>query len=441
MTVNRMSKNSLATPTKYRNFRAGNVEVTGGILSEDATYFYRTFTSSGTLGIAGGSLQADVLIISGGGAGGWGYGSSRGGAGGGAGGMRSFFGVNLNGNTIVTVGAGGPVIYGNGASPSGNSSSISTYSTTGGGGGARGAGQDGGSGGSGGGNGGYSALAGNGIIGEGNAGYLSAGTSSRVGSGGGGKGAAATGQAGGAGVTDAMSNTTTVFATGGTGGSASSAEVGSAGTPNTGNGGNGGGGNASVGVDGGTGGAGGSGLVVVRYAKSSITSTFADYELIGTVNVAGSTSTVTFTGIPQNYKHLQVRGAARSDVASGYVDTRIKFNGDATAGNYSTHEVYGAGASAAAGGAGSYYPAGIAYSAGSSSATGIFGAIMIDIPDYANTFKAKVARCISGVVGSSNLIDIRSVGWYQTPAIATIELNTSGNFVAGSTFSLFGIRG
>ena len=44
--------------------------VTGGTLSSDATYYYRTFTSNGTLGITVASLTADVLVIAGGASGG-----------------------------------------------------------------------------------------------------------------------------------------------------------------------------------------------------------------------------------------------------------------------------------------------------------------------------------------------------------------------------------
>ena len=43
--------------------------VTGGTLSSDTTYYYRAFTSSGTLGITGGTLSCDVLVVAGGGSG------------------------------------------------------------------------------------------------------------------------------------------------------------------------------------------------------------------------------------------------------------------------------------------------------------------------------------------------------------------------------------
>ena len=59
--------------------------VSGGVLTSDATYYYRTFTSTGTLSITGSSLVADVLCLAGGGSGGTitvGLWSGAGGAGG-----------------------------------------------------------------------------------------------------------------------------------------------------------------------------------------------------------------------------------------------------------------------------------------------------------------------------------------------------------------------
>jgi len=61
------------------------VTITGGTLTSDATYNYRTFTSTGNLVISGGSLTADILVIAGGGGGG-----AASGDGGGAGGILAF---------------------------------------------------------------------------------------------------------------------------------------------------------------------------------------------------------------------------------------------------------------------------------------------------------------------------------------------------------------
>ena len=44
--------------------------VTGGTLTSDSTYFYRSFTGNGTLSIADADLLCDFLVIGGGGGGG-----------------------------------------------------------------------------------------------------------------------------------------------------------------------------------------------------------------------------------------------------------------------------------------------------------------------------------------------------------------------------------
>ena len=51
-------------------FSVSKPTVTGGTLTSDATYYYRTFTSSSNLGVTGGTLTADCMVIAGGGAGG-----------------------------------------------------------------------------------------------------------------------------------------------------------------------------------------------------------------------------------------------------------------------------------------------------------------------------------------------------------------------------------
>jgi hypothetical protein len=83
-------------------------QITGGTLSSDSTYYYRTFIANGTLSVNGNLSSADILSIAGGGAGGAGFGTSACGGGGGAGGLLYNSSVSLpNNNYTVTVGAGG----------------------------------------------------------------------------------------------------------------------------------------------------------------------------------------------------------------------------------------------------------------------------------------------------------------------------------------------
>lgn len=249
--------------------------VTGGTLTSDATYYYRTFTSNGTLGISNASLTADVLVVAGGGGGGGGVNgglSRRRGGGGGAGGLRYLSSQTLSvGNTSITIGAGGASTPTNGS----NTSFGATTSTGGGAGAdARNSIYNGSSGGSGGGSGvamsdttnrvTNTGTGGAGTSGQGNAGGNSPAFDTAItdwggagGGGAGGVGATSTGNgpaAGGAGATYFG----TTYSVGGTGTNNSTS-----GGSNTGNGGNGT-------ILGGAGGAGGSGIVVVRYTRSQV---------------------------------------------------------------------------------------------------------------------------------------------------------------------------
>jgi hypothetical protein len=174
-------------------------------------------------------------------------------------------------------------------------------------------------------------------------------------------------------------------------------------------------------------------------------STAGDYELISTTVLSSSQSTVTFSGLNTSasaYKHLQIRAVSRTDVASVYVDTRLRFNGD-TGSNYASHELYASG-SGSVGSSGSINQtvASCGHSAGSSAAANIFAAFTVDIFDFSSTTKNKVLRGLTGIAASSNLIDFRSALWNSTNAITSIEINlASGNFVSGSRYSLYGLRG
>ncbi len=115
----------------FGRFGVSKPVVSGGTLSSDDTYFYRTFTSNGTLEIAGSPLTCDVLII---GAGGACYSAPAvdpNGAGGGAGAGGAVYGVNRlidPSSYAIVVGAGGSNSGGTG----GNNSTFNSIIAKGG---------------------------------------------------------------------------------------------------------------------------------------------------------------------------------------------------------------------------------------------------------------------------------------------------------------------
>ncbi len=163
------------------------------------------------------------------------------------------------------------------------------------------------------------------------------------------------------------------------------------------------------------------------------------YDALATVTVgATSVPTITFAGIPSNYKHLQVRLFAKyTGLGAGY----MRFNTDAAA-NYSIHNIHGDGVSSPVGAMGtantnSYYYTG---AAGTKDTT--FNVAIIDIFDYANTSKFKTARGLYGWDNNgTGYVEFNSGNWRNLNAISSIDLTSSaGNFAQYSQIELYGVK-
>ena len=170
-----------------------------------------------------------------------------------------------------------------------------------------------------------------------------------------------------------------------------------------------------------------------------------DFESIATTVLSSSTGTVTFSSIPQTYKHLQLRVIGKTDRALNRDSFRIQFNSDATTSNYRSHFLYGNGASTSSADEGGT-AGGVHYRlAGNSGATNIFGVSIVDVLDYANTNKYKTTRCLGGLDlnGADGEMYLGSAVWLSSSAITsfTIVPNTGTNFVQYSHFALYGIKG
>ena len=184
-------------------------------------------------------------------------------------------------------------------------------------------------------------------------------------------------------------------------------------------------------------------------ASNSITATAppASFESIATVSVgSGGSGTISFTSIPSTYKHLQLRLIARTDRSgSPSANTVWRFNSD-TATNYSQHGITGNGTSASAFNSVSATSLGFDRIAGATAGASMFGAIIVDILDYADTNKYKTARGLGGLeinTGNSEVY-YQSGAWRSTSAINRIDITSVAgtvNFVQYSQFALYGIKG
>ena len=163
-----------------------------------------------------------------------------------------------------------------------------------------------------------------------------------------------------------------------------------------------------------------------------------DYESIATTTVgAGGTPSITFSSIPSTYTHLQIRGIGKYAVTGD--TTLLRINSD-TGNNYTRHRLTGTGSAATAAGSGTNNS--LVLASDVPTATSTFGAVIIDILDYANTNKYKTFRSLTGhETNSAGVIELKSGLWINTSAITTILLYPSaGNFEQYSSFALYGIK-
>lgn len=178
-----------------------------------------------------------------------------------------------------------------------------------------------------------------------------------------------------------------------------------------------------------------SGLSGDKYPNLMADNTFME-PIATTLVGAGGSSSVTFSNIPQGYKHLQIRALQRNTTTA---TTNMRFNSD-TGSNYSRHYLYGGGASAVgAAGSANQTNIGVLYNESTTYAS----VSVIDILDYTNQNKYKTVRSLNGWdANGSGYVFFYSGCWLNTTPINQISLTPDGGNLAQYTrFSLYGIRG
>lgn len=169
-------------------------------------------------------------------------------------------------------------------------------------------------------------------------------------------------------------------------------------------------------------------------------------ELISTQILGTAAATITFSSIPQTYKHLQVRVVGRfSANSSGNVDLSMRVNGDTVSGHYAWHQLIGNGSSATFNTATStnYIAAGVVPN--NLATTNTFSGTVIDVLDYTSASKNKTIRALGGVAPASTLqVQLASGLWISTAAVTSLSffdgMNVT-NFMVGTRISLYGVLG
>jgi len=163
---------------------------------------------------------------------------------------------------------------------------------------------------------------------------------------------------------------------------------------------------------------------------------------------SGSTTTITFSSIPQTYTHLQIRFSAAE--STGDIYFQAVYNSDTTQTNYPRHRFWANGAS---NGASSTINVdgttrGAVLGAPLYSTT-YHGVGVVNILDYTNTNKYTTTSSLFGQdANGSGIIELNSSIWLNTNAVTRIDFrcnlsgggSASSTLNAGSIVSLYGIK-
>ncbi len=165
---------------------------------------------------------------------------------------------------------------------------------------------------------------------------------------------------------------------------------------------------------------------------------------LATITLTSSAASITFSGIPADYKHLQIRYCAKTSRAALSDYAKLELNADTTTTNYRGHTLSGGGSAVFAethvnaievGG----FP-------GNTNAN-MFGVGVLEFLDYTNTNKYKTIRTLDGFDQDSastgaGYVAMQSGLWMSSSAITSIKITpgVGPNFVANSSFALYGIK-
>jgi len=163
------------------------------------------------------------------------------------------------------------------------------------------------------------------------------------------------------------------------------------------------------------------------------------YQLISSNVLSSSAASVTFSAIPSTYTDLVLRCSVRTDSVSLGDYGFIRINGLTT--GYHEVEIYGTGSAA-----GSQFNSTIRWKLtdtinGNGSTANTFSSTETYIPNYAGS-TAKIASSFGTQEGNATAEIISAIASYNSTisGITTILVYSNSNWVAGSSFYLYGIK-
>jgi len=165
----------------------------------------------------------------------------------------------------------------------------------------------------------------------------------------------------------------------------------------------------------------------------------ATYKPLQSLTLTADTTTVSFTGIDQGYTDLEIVVSARCSHSSN-ANFYYRVNGDSSS-SYSVTRVQGNGSSAVSNSGGSNTVGYIGYTDAADATAGIFGNTKIIINNYASTtYKTLISKGATAGNGGTGAFFANFYRGSTLPITSISFTPDAGNWVAGSTFSLYGIK-
>jgi hypothetical protein len=158
-------------------------------------------------------------------------------------------------------------------------------------------------------------------------------------------------------------------------------------------------------------------------------------ELIATTTLASAQGSITFSGIPQYFDDLFVLVSARSSLSGGGFEATLSLNGSGSNRRRIRMRTDGFSITGA-----DTTDADIMYTPGTQVTADTFSNTSIYIPNYrSGNFKSANSDSAVSNNGTEFYLAIYSWLWSETAAITGLTLTAAGNFIAGSSVSLYGI--
>jgi hypothetical protein len=169
------------------------------------------------------------------------------------------------------------------------------------------------------------------------------------------------------------------------------------------------------------------------------------YDLISSTTLGSASNTITLE-LPSTYTDIQIKASLRSDRAANGSNAYFYLNNDTSSGNYSRAIMYdedGAlGTEVVLFGVGGTARQFAAVMAASTPAN-TFSSVTVDLINYQSSIAKTFSIWCSGQRqgGATRIIWRNTHGYNQTTPVTQFSfVDVNGNFIAGSTVSIYGIK-